>query len=345
MIAVIRNCSARRRWLARLALAGVASMLALLVLEVAVRCLMPHYDPRAQIAFYPGPSGTRLGRQGATVRLANTKGDFDVSVTFNALGLRDRKDLRQAGPGAWFAVGDSFTLGWGVTEEQRFSNLIEEAWQQPVFNVAIPTDLRGYGRLIHYAESQGLPIKRLLLGICMENDLRDYRVENPVPSRPTASPRGTFRQWLRTHSAAFIAMCHEFQKVAPLRQALERAGFARDGEEWTLPHALDAAMLTSCRDEVLRLTRDREAVILLIPARGLWLGANQVTERHVHERLATLLREAGLRVVDPRPVFERSGAPLRHYFKADPHWNAVGHRRGAEAVLATLPSGTQRVSE
>lgn len=329
-----------RRWAAKLALAVMASIAGLLLVEIGVRWLLPHYHPQAQIAFHPGPSGTHLGRLGATLRLANTKGDFDVSVTFNALGLRDSKDLRQARPGAWFAVGDSFTMGWGVTEDERFSNLLEEQLGQPVFNVAIPTDLRGYGRLIAYAESQGIKVSRLILGICMENDLRDYRSAEtaaPTRARPSAgTSRSRARQWLRTHSAAFLAACHELQKVPALRRGLENVGLARDGEQWANPHVLDEAMLTSCRDEVLRLTNGREAVVLLIPARGLWLGTNQATERRVHARFAALLRDAGLRVADPKPSFDKSGQPLGYYFKADPHWNSGGHQSAAAAITETL---------
>lgn len=336
-----------QRWPAKLALTVIASVGGLLLVEFGVRWLLPHYHPQAQIAFQPGPGGTHLGRPGSTLRLANTKGDFDVSVTFNALGLRDTKDLRQAPPGAWFAVGDSFTMGWGVKEEERFSNLLEKAIGQPVFNVAIPTDIRGYGRLIAYTESQGIKVSRLILGICMENDLRDYRsveAAAPTTARPSAATsRSRARQWLRTHSAAFLAACHELQKVPVLRRGLENVGLARDGEQWVNPHNLDEAMLTSCRDEVVRLARGRETIVLLIPARALWLGQNRETENLVHARFAALLREAGLKVTDPAPHMEKHSQPLGHYFKGDPHWTTSGHQVAATAIAAVLT--TQRGSD
>ena len=134
------------------------------------------------------------------------------------------------------------------------------------------------------------------------------------------------------HSAAFMALCHEAQKVPPLRRVLEHTGLARDGEQWVNPHLLDEAMLASCRDEVLKLAHGRETVVLLIPARGLWLGDHQTTERQVHERFAALLRAAGLQVADPVSALERGGQPLSYYFKADPHWNAAGHRVAADVI-------------
>ena len=41
--------------------------------------------------------------------------------------------------------------------------------------------------------------------------------------------------------------------------------------------------------------------------------------------LADAAREAGLNVLDVRPMMEASGDPLGCYFKTDPHWNARGH--------------------
>lgn len=334
-----------RRWLLRLMLLTASSAVSLLLMEAAVRVLLPHYSPRAQILFETQPDGVALGRRGATVRQANSKGDFDVSVTFNQLGLRDRKDLRAAKPGALFAVGDSFTMGWGVEEEERFSSQLERLLGEPVFNVAIPTDLRGYQRLLAYTEEQGVRVTRLVLGICMENDLRDYRDSSPsrpAPARAPAQPAftGRAKPWLKTHSALFIAACHNLQKILFIRHALEAAGLAKDGEVIHMQNIFNETMLASCRDEVLRLAKDREVTVLLIPARGLWLGSNQETERRVHAHFAALLRDAGLRVVDPAPRFERDGPPLGCYFKADPHWNARGHRVAAEELAKAMKPGS-----
>ncbi len=326
-----------RRWLLRLLLLGVSTAVSLLLLEGAVRVLLPYYHPRAQLVFQTLPNGVRTGPPGATRRLYNSKSDFDVTVTFNQLGLADRKDLRTAKTNALYAIGDSFTMGWGVTEDERFSNLLERRLGEPVYNVAIPTDLRGYQQLLGYAEEHGPPIHRLVLGLCMENDLHDYRANRP-PRAPRQLPPLTarVRPWLRSHSALFLAAAHGSQKVLFLRRTLERFGLAADGEMPTRLTTFDEAVLVSCRDEVQRLAAGRELVVLLIPDRGLWLAGDQETRRRIHTRLAELLRETGLRVVDPLPRFEREGTPLQFYFQADAHWNARGHQLAAEELLAAL---------
>ncbi len=331
-----------RRWLLRLLLLGVSTVVSLLLLEMAVRVLLPYYHPRAQLVFETRPSGVRTGPPGATRRLFNSKSDFDVAVTFNQLGLVDRKDLRTAKTNALYAIGDSYTMGWGLPEDERFSNLLEHRLGEPVYNVAIPTDLRGYQQLAAYAEEHGPRISRLVLAICMENDLHDYRADQP-PRAPRKPPSLLVRteRWVRTHSALFLATTHNLQKIMFIRRSLERLGLVADGEQPLRLRTFDEPALRSCRDQVLPLAQGRELVVLLIPERSLWLRGEGDTGRTLHDRFAALLREAGLKVVDPLPRFDREGNPLQFYFKADPHWNARGHQIAAEELLAAMkPAGT-----
>src|SRR5262249_9155377 len=148
--------------------------------EGAIRIALPFFSPKTQIPFRLNAEGVPLGPEGQDVRQATPKGDYDAIVHFNQHGLRDRKDLRQSKPTDWFALGDSFTMGWGVDEAQRYSDRLEQAFQTNgyparVYNIAIPENILGYAKLLRYAESRGAQVRQLIVGVCMENDLRDYR--------------------------------------------------------------------------------------------------------------------------------------------------------------------------
>ena len=74
---------------------------------------------------YSGPRQPYLDPQGC------------VEYRINALGLRDRQDLTMAKPAGTariLCLGDSFTLGWGVRQEQVWPVLAEaemrRAWPQ-----------------------------------------------------------------------------------------------------------------------------------------------------------------------------------------------------------------------
>src|SRR5439155_23892911 len=100
---------------------------------------------------------------------------FQLDIHFNQYGLRDAKDLNRSTTNDLFAVGDSFTMGWGVRDDERFSGVLEKMLHRPVFNVASPENILGYARLLRYACQHGAHVRHLILGVCMENDLRDYR--------------------------------------------------------------------------------------------------------------------------------------------------------------------------
>ena len=65
------------------------------------------------------------------------------------------------------------SLGWGVEQEERYSDLVAARTGKRVFNVAIPGGLTGYEELLHYVIAQGAQVKNVILGFVLENDLGD----------------------------------------------------------------------------------------------------------------------------------------------------------------------------
>lgn len=319
----------RRLWLPRLILLVISSTLGLLVCEIGVRLCFPYYRPSRQVVFRRNADGVPLGAPGERARVSTPKGDWDIEVTFNRYGLRDSKDLAQAQPGDLFVVGDSFTFGWGMEDGARYSDLLAAKLGRPVYNVAIPGDLRDYAALLRYAEGHGAKIENLIIGVCMENDLKDYRIAEPPVSPPARVP---VREWMKTHSALYLGVSHVLQARLGAGRLLQKLGLARSVDQLTAQNAFSEEVLASSRDEVRALAAGRRAVVLLIPSRGLWSGGNQETEKRVHEHFAALLTDADLTVVDMRPPFELSGTPLDYYFTTDPHWNARGHAAAADAL-------------
>lgn len=288
-----------------------------------------------------------LGPANQSVRQATPKGDYDVMLRFNSNGFRDTKDLRTAQTNDWFAVGDSFMAGWGVEEEERLSNVFEKRLFESgnttrVFNIAIPDNFIGYQRLVRYAEEKGARIRRMLVGVCMENDLRNYsdgKSAWDVPGKSAlrrVSTKERLRGWIRGHSALYNSLSFTLQRWPAARKFFERIGVARNVDQLSGRNDWDEAALKSSRDELVKLVHGREAWILIIPARRLWHGDNIATEEKVHDAFLRLLQESNLRVVDMRPVLEKGGRPLSYYFITDPHWNARGHALAADELFAAI---------
>lgn len=318
---------------AKALLLTVTLLIGLSMMEWGVRRLFPYFSPTAQVPFRLVAKGMALGPAGQTVRMATPKGDYNSVLRFNQDGFRDTKTLAEAKSSDWYALGDSYTMGWGVEEEERFSNRLEQelrAHNLParVFNIALPDNIIGYGRLLRYAESRGAKVRQVVVGICMENDLRDYRDGKgawDMMGLPPSSNKEAIREWLKKHSALYIAASYGLQRLTFTRKLLNRLGIARSIDELTGHNEWDETVLGASRDELVKLVAGRDALILIIPSRNLWHGAYIRTEQRVHETFIQMLREAGLSVLDVRPMIEASGDPLGCYFKTDPHWNARGH--------------------
>src|SRR5437016_2003900 len=170
----VRKQRVFKRLVGKLALLSMTTGICLLLLEFIVRTCFPFFNPRAQIPVYATKDNFFLGPISQQVRQATPKGDYNVRVSFNQYGFRDTKDLRDSSERDIFVVGDSFSMGWGVEENQRYSNLLASKLARRVFNISIPEDIRGYSKLVKYAEKCGGTVRNLIIGVCLENDLRDY---------------------------------------------------------------------------------------------------------------------------------------------------------------------------
>ena len=329
------------RRLARLTLAFIlVTGLSLLVLEWSVRLLMPQYHPAGQISFVL-EDGFPLGPRNFSGRLWRNTGDYDVAVNINSDGFRDKKDLRDSSASDLFVVGDSFSFGWGVEEEERYSNQAAILFGRPAYNIAIPTDIEGYGRLIGYAREKGALINHLIIGVCMENDLQYYRPLQNAPAeegsiRPTIAGAG-LKYYLTGHSALYGAVTSAAHQNSTLQGVLGRLGLISDSVDGMVLNRHVPEIIENSADRLVRLIAEsgaEQSLVLLIPSRGLWQGGNKENEQKVHREFAAALAARGLEVVDMKPLFEEGGDPLAYHFKSDGHWNVAGHALAARAIFA-----------
>lgn len=334
-----------KRTVKELTLLMLSAMASYLLLEAAVRALFPWYDPARQVVFRLY-NGTPLGPPNSIVYQISPDSRDRVQIIFNDYGYRDHKDLASARTSDWFVVGDSHAFGWGVAEADRFSNVLDESLPFRVFNISIPTDIQGYHRLLRHAKKHGALINNVIVSICMENDLRNYGGMDPDPI-PTEAPwKSHIRVWMKTHSAVYLLISDKVKGRQELRRALEKKGVIRTVENTMRMNTDDLGIVLSSASILQEIITDYEnAIVLIIPSRGLWSGTNQATEGKMHDLFVTQLRQAGISVVDMRRLFKLAGSPLDFYFSTDAHVNELGHRIIAEALAAQITHGQQKACE
>lgn len=290
----------------KIALLALSSLIAYFAMEFAIRRFLPHYDPRRQILFttLPDYEDTAIGPPGDSIRQRTPKGDYDLTIPFNRHGFRDELDLADSTTNDWFAVGDSFTFGWGIPSEKRYSDQLASLLGVRIFNIANPGDLKQYAGAVRYARDRGATIERAIVGICMNNDLKNYSTAEKVQPMIYGDRKpwkARLRVWLQTHSAVYLACSYELQRIPALRRLFERVGIARDINELTLQNLYDEAVLESsveCAARLNELIHPRQTWFVLIPSLALWIGENQQTERLIHDTFANRLRARSLRVID-----------------------------------------------
>lgn len=320
---------------------AVAVLLSLLLLEAGVRWTMPQFRPEGQVFWERLPSGATIGLRGYTGRQVKNTGDFDVPVRINAVGFRDGKELTASTEGDPFVLGDSFTFGWGVEESERYSDVLGRLTGERVYNIGVPNaDVADYRRILEYAMDRGAKVGHLVVGICMENDLKRYghTADPGAPAAPSGGLRARLdrvKLRLASSSATYRAVTTVIHSSPELKDAARRVGIVRDVNEDLMLTSYDRAVIEASVEELKKLAEGRQATFLIIPSRALYFGPEKqrAEARRIHEDFVALLRASGSgAVLDPDSTIRQD--PPRYHFRYDGHWNARGHEVAGRALAA-----------
>ena len=315
--------------------------------EWSVRLALPAYDPGGQIAWQFHPeAGVVLGRPDSHARQIKNSGDYDVAVAFNRYGFRDAKDIATGTAADTYVVGDSFTTGWGVKAGERFSDVLGDLTGKRVFNLGASLNVDGYEKVLACAERKGAKIRTLIPALNLIDDVNVYlQVErSPLPARAEKSQAGSqeppltlaaIKGMLLRESAIYFLVTTSVNHVTWLRRGLIRLGLIKTIDRVAGGQPGPKA-IASTADHLVALARKYDLTILLIPSRGLWLGNARDRTASMHDGIRSALEGRGLRVVDPRPMLESGGKPLRYHFRNDGHWNPAGHRVAATVLAKAL---------
>jgi hypothetical protein len=312
----------------------LAFFLSIMAAEGAIRVLFPKYSPSDHLRFPSPADGDPVqATMGSRKRQIKNTGDYDVEVRFDKLGFRDSKELSSSDSNSIFAVGGSFTFGWGVEEKDRFSNVVEPLLGRRVFNVAVPTSVRFFGRQMGYAEKNGAKITTMIVEFFMESDLYDYELELNAHEGFLRGTRGQrllkrVKTFLRDNSALyFLVTVRIHASPALVEHAVATGLMIPDDAKFNSTPVVHNNTIETATNELARVVQDRKCVILIVPSRALWLGndANRKRALSIHNAFLENLSQRHLNYVDMRPYFEELGDPLKYNFRYDVHWNAAGH--------------------
>lgn len=326
----------------RLALAAISLGVALMVAELGLRLILPPAAAEAD-GQEERPGFIAHDAELGWLPVAGGRGvmhgdEFDVTVTINEQGLRGPRTYpraRRPGIARIVVIGDSFSFGYGVRDEENWITRIEQALPATeVINLAVT----GYGtdqQLLRLeADGFGWTPDLVVVALFEGNVFRNARLEQvgypkprfvigkggalelvgvPVPESP--APPGLFAR-----SALGRVLGGRGSEL------VEHLGF---GEAWPVTRAILARMRS------VSAAAGAELVALVIPKDQAVHGAG--LRRTLHERtllaIDRMLGDLAIPYLDLTPVLAAAGSDTRLYFYGDGHWNAAGH-----AVAATAAS-------
>ena len=355
-----------RRWAAVAAFNLAAVALVLGAAEVGVRLMSgaERTDQDDQLPMCRADPVT-IWRYRPDIQLTYRAPEFEMRIRTNEVGLRSKTMSAGPSPIVLF-IGDSFTFGWGVSEAERYTDVIGRLLG------GVSTVNAGHWM---YTFDQQLLVMRQLIeqhrpAVVVQGfywmhvrSLFNHQLErNPDGSLKAVldpkihvDPRGVLKfrsDWLERPplGSQLVALVARAVLNRDLRERAAdwvdymRPGSTRDAALWAETDALIG--------ETARLLRQAGIayVPFLIPAsvetggaqwsHVSWMGSAPPAGIDVTlpaARFAAMLRRHGAEPVELAAALREGGGPA-FYFPQDGHWNAAGHA----AVGALLAPAVRR---
>lgn len=293
-------------------------------------------------------------------------GEFHATATIDELGARRVLPGRSARPIVG-CLGDSFTFGVGVADDQTYVSRLQEPLDCRLVNLGVPGAALPQERWIveHRHEELGRPPLYVLfffLGNDFDDMIRTRR--NAYATEPDQPNHPVFRQeetpaW-RLNSLAnrsFLRRSYAFQVLKRGAMSLTKTDFPRDEvfrimdvrdkayqeEAWSCLEAeLDAFQALASRMSFKLLVvfvpdrHQTSARRRTMQARYYRLDEKDLDPTCLNRLLAAALRRRGIPYINPTACLQNAADADGFYYVNDNHFTALGHAAFAKAVAGPL---------
>ena len=324
-----------------LVLTVVSSSLGLAMCEIGLRVFRP-----VQYLKPPPPPTTEEQRE-SLYRLSSVPGLTyemvpgrdgvfeDMSVRTNSLGMRGPEPLPE-GPSLVrvAVVGDSFTFGFGVKEEEIYPSVLARILNGSAARQRHRFDVLNLGVVGYNSQDEAVVVERKALPLHPRLIVIGYVLNDPeTDPRPSLHKYFDPPVWWR-HSHVLRLMHLGWNSVDVWRYGggdYLRYLHAPGREKWqSVVDAFDRIGALARRNG----SRVLVAIFPMIPSDG-W---DAYPYRDLHLQVETAARKEGFEVVDLLPFFARHAPSELRVSAEDGHPNALGHEVAAKAIAdASLP--------
>jgi len=287
-----------------------------------------------------------------------SKSCYDVDYNANSYGARDVERARKSEKPRIVVLGDSFVEGYGVSEPERFTNLLEKETATEYLNFGTagafgPTQYY----LLYKSLAKDFDHETVMVGILpfndfLENDYEFGKNAYPYRYRPyfvgedpnyqliyhskDGLEKGRDRTsglktFLRSYSYIFNAMERVVNSLRHRKAMPDPTGEAYSGyydythRQWNL-----------LKYDILKIRKESDGkrlVIFTMPVQSDFIRYQKGKGPPLPEQLRKLAAEEGFTYVDLLPEMAAADTEWRNYFLVcDNHWNDHGHKTAARIL-------------
>jgi|GEM_PF-5930567 len=257
-----------------------------------------------------------------------------------------------------YFIGDSFTWGQWISEENTFPRLVESELKQPIVNLGVPGySFAQYETLFNEFIAKYKP-STVILSI-VANDLTNYSAD--IGQKIYNSLREkSFSPWYeKTLLYQFVLKNNKKSLQIPISKKAEN-GLTLFNLSLAAPESgvgVDSDYLTSdgvvkveaALSRIINLTKENQVklFVFLVPSKEsayindyVQLFPDDVTllknEEIGYQRLCDLAKSKEVTCVNLTDDFRKNSKQEKLYFDIDGHWNPAGHQLAAKVIADTL---------
>ena len=327
--------SARREWMFRLILLTGSIVFALAAAEVVLRAFFPLYDGRANVDMNGRPIEGWFTPGSVYRQISN---EYDAVTTITQQG--HRVPGAEGSPDIIF-LGDSFTYGYGLADEETFPAIYCRKLARACANLGMPGSgtARQVRRLEEFLERwQWRPreVKLFFFGMSSSftagNDFADNeaygrfaeRQAAGVPPPTQARSRGVAERVIAAQSS-ILEYSHLMRRAKYYWGPMLKSMLIVDPGDRLERALADTRRALQSFDALSRRAGFDYTIYVIVPVQDILRGSHQQT-------LAALNSVSPKEAIATAPLFVDS--PSRYYFAYDGHLNSLGSRKLAEYLVS-----------
>ena len=301
--------------------------------------------------------------------------EWNVSVKTNSFGLRDQEYTTELNGSKKkiLLLGDSFTFGYGVEQEDTYANLLEKLLgdNYVVINAGYADGYSPDTEYI-YLKEKGLKFNPdvLLLGFFVGNDIDDVGSNDLVgddkglPKKIVSNNfyidennrlRAKYNSSIDHNESILYKIklflnynLHSYiflkDKLRPIYSKLTKDESILENSIYGNKYGEDLELLWEKTQNILlemnsiMKNQGKDFIIVLIPKREQFYEEKDDTYNfsNPNQKLINFGRDNGIPIIDLLPYFKQHPNNFNLYFKKDGHWNSGGHKFAAEKIYEEL---------